>query len=170
MVRRLLMPRIDPNVDEGTIASWLVLPGHAVEAGQPVVEIITDKATFELEVEAAGILRRHCASLRSVVPVGYVLALLSDDPDEPVPDVTEENRAVLAAYREALLGTQAAGPDSAGGDGQPVASGPGPRATPAARRLAAREGIDLNALAEGCTGVIRRRDVQDAMRRREGGA
>ena len=170
MVRRLLMPRIDPNVDEGTIAGWLVQPGQAVHAGQPVVEIITDKAAFELEVEAAGILRRHCASPRSVVPVGYVLALLSDDADEPVPEVTEENRAVLAAYREALLGAPGPGPGPVQDDGAGHDPRQGLRATPAARRLAAREGIGLEALAERRRGVIRRRDVQDEIRRRNGGA
>ena len=168
MVRRLLMPRIDPNVDEGTIGGWLVVPGESVDAGQAVVEIITDKATFELEAEAAGILRRHCATPRSVVPVGYVLALLSDGPAEPLPDVTEENRAVLVAYREALLGASAPEPTPAHGRSVGDNPGEGVRATPAARRLAAREGIGLEALAERCLGAIRRRDVERELRRRRG--
>jgi pyruvate/2-oxoglutarate dehydrogenase complex dihydrolipoamide acyltransferase (E2) component len=170
MVRKLLMPRVDPNVDEGTVASWLVEPGSAVEAGQPVVEIITDKATFELEVEAGGILRRHCASPRSVVPVGYVLALLSDDAGEPLPDVTEENGAILAAYREALLGAGDPGTDASFEDVEGAGPRKGPRATPSARRLAAREGIDLAVLGRRRQGVIRLQDVEEAMRRRQGGA
>jgi len=162
------MPRIDPNVDEGTIAQWLVAPGQPVEAGQPVVEIITDKATFELETDVAATCRRLCAPARSVVPVGYVLALLSDPPDEPLPDVEEENRAVLEAYRDALLG---------GGDAAPgrppitpdEGAGPGAaRATPAARRLARRVGIDLEALCARCGRVVRVHDVQEELHRRGG--
>ena len=170
MIRKLRMPRIDPNVDEGTISAWLAQPGQTVRAGQPTVEIITDKATFELPVEAAGILRRQCASPRSVVPVGYVLALLSDEADEPLPDVTDENEAVLSAYREALLGAaEPAGtpvrPDQGREDRRE-----GIRATPAARRLAAREGMALDGIAKRGGGVIRRDDVEAELRRRKGGA
>jgi len=171
MVYEVRMPRIDPNVDEGTVGAWLAEPGQAVGVGEPLMEIITDKATFELEAEVAGVLRRHCATAGSVVPVGYVLALLSDDAAEPVPEVAEENRAILAAYRESLLNVPAPEPAAAGAA---AASGavapPGPRATPAARRLAAREGIPLDGLAGRAGGVIRRRDVEDEIRRRRGDA
>ena len=169
MIHRLVMPRIDPNVDEGTIAEWLVQPGQQVGAGQPVVEIITDKATFELETEDGGILRCHCVTPRSVVPVGYVLALVSDDADEPVPDVAEENRAVLDAYREALLGAaEPTAEPSADDRREHEGARGGLQATPSARRLAAREGVDLEALAKRNGGVIRRRDVEDEIRRRKG--
>ena len=170
MVHKVRMPRIDPNVDEGTVGAWLVEPGQAVGAGEPLVEIITDKATFELEAEVAGILRRHCAAARSVVPVGYVLALLSDDAAEPVPEVAEENRAILAAYRESLLNAPTHEPAASGDAAPSGGASQGPRATPAARRLAARRGISLDALAGRARGVIRRQDVEDEIHRRRGDA
>ena len=166
MVFRVRMPRIDPNVEEGTIGRWLTDRGSEVRAGEPLVEIITDKATFELEAERAGVVRAHVAAEKSVVPVGYVIALISDGPDEPLPDVADENAAVLKAYRESLL-AGGTGPSVEPPQGPaPQADSGAPRATPAARRLAAREGIPLASIDGGRRAVLRREDVEQELRRR----
>ena len=167
MVHKVRMPRIDPNVEEGTIGMWLTQTGDLVSIGQPLVEIITDKATFELEAEAAGHLRVQVTSQKSVVPVGCVIALVSDGAEEALPDVTEENDAIMQAYRDALLsGTAPSSPAP-----QPAGrtdAGSGVKATPAARRLAATAGLSLAELAVGGS-VVRREDVEAELgRRREG--
>jgi len=50
------MPRLSDSMEEGTIVRWLKRDGEAVSAGEPIVEIETDKATVEYEAEADGIL------------------------------------------------------------------------------------------------------------------
>jgi len=147
MLYKLCMPRIDANVEEGQIGQWLKAKGDRVEAGEPVVEIITDKATFQYESEHEGVLRRIYAPEKSSVPVGYVLATIGD-PSEPEPeDIVSENAALLDAWQKA---------HAAGVEAGPARPAPGHRrkrvrATPAARRAAKEAGIDLSDLPEAAS-------------------
>ena len=124
---------------DGMIGRWLKREGERVEAGEPLVEIITDKAKFDYESPASGVLRKIVAAEKSTVPVGYVIAVFADLQD-PLPDVTSENGAALARYREAL---------SVANRKKETASAALPppaeriRATPSARRLAREAGISL---------------------------
>jgi pyruvate/2-oxoglutarate dehydrogenase complex dihydrolipoamide acyltransferase (E2) component len=170
MITKIRMPRVDANVEEGTIGRWLRSVGDRIAEGTPLVEIITDKATFELEAECGGYLRLQAAPPRSVVPVGYVMALVSSDPDEPVPDVSAENEAAMEAYRAALIG--GAAPSVSLPAVEPPAAEPrgGVRATPAARRLASEHGLSLADLAARAGGVVQLAHVEDEIRRlAEGG-
>jgi len=171
------MPRIDANVEEGTIGRWLVGCAERVRAGQPLVEIITDKASFELEAEREGVLRLQVAGEKSVVPVGYVIAVIGTSMDEPLPDVAAENRGILDAYTDSLLrGPGALRAEPQGGAAraapEPAAAAPaGPQgvaATPAARRLAAQAGASLETIAARVGGIVRRRDVEEELQRRQG--
>jgi len=170
MVSKIRMPRIDANVDEGAIGHWLKDVGDRLAAGEPLVEIVTDKATFQLESERTGFLRSRLVVEKSVVPVGYIIALLSDEENETLPDVTSENETVMQQHREALL-------FGAGGPGEPVEAagrgsqlgkrGPGharPRATPAARKLAERTGVPLDQVRTSADGIVREDDVLDYIR------
>jgi pyruvate/2-oxoglutarate dehydrogenase complex dihydrolipoamide acyltransferase (E2) component len=60
-------------MDEGTVERWAVDDGSHVEAGQPVVEVMTDKVTLELEAPASGIVAIKVPA-GETVPVGTVLA------------------------------------------------------------------------------------------------
>jgi pyruvate/2-oxoglutarate dehydrogenase complex dihydrolipoamide acyltransferase (E2) component len=104
------------------------------------------------------------------VPVGYVMALVSSDPDEPLPDVSAENDAAMQAYRAALI----AGPPAPDRTRPPEADGArqehAVRATPAARRLAAEHGLALDELAARVGGVVQLAHVEEEVQRRaEGG-
>jgi thioesterase domain-containing protein len=98
------MPRLDANADAAVIGRWLAAPGDAIPAGQPIAEIATDKATYELEAENEGILRWQAPADGTALPVGYVIALLAGDADEPLPEVTGENEALMEAFRNSPLG------------------------------------------------------------------
>jgi pyruvate dehydrogenase E2 component (dihydrolipoamide acetyltransferase) len=50
------MPRLSDSMEEGTIVRWLKSDGDAISAGEPIVEIETDKATIEYDAEADGVL------------------------------------------------------------------------------------------------------------------
>ncbi len=177
MVFKIRMPRIEANTEEGSIGRWLKAEGEWVEAGEPLVEIITDKATFELESERGGFLRRRVAPQNSVVPTGYVIALLSDEKGGGLPDVTEENEELMRRYRESLLfGAGELTAPEGQGPAEPVRRGSQAarvRATPAARKLARSEGVRLGEVKAPQDGVIREKDVLAHLHRgtgaREGG-
>jgi pyruvate dehydrogenase E1 component alpha subunit len=71
----VLVPQLSLSMEEATVRRWLVADGDVVAAGQPVVEVETDKATVEIEAPAAGALR-IVAEVGAVVPVDGVLAQL----------------------------------------------------------------------------------------------
>lgn len=168
MIFRICMPKIDANIDEGTVGHWIKSPGERYEKGDPLLEIITDKATFEFEAEQAGLLRRILAEPRSTVPVGYVLALASETQDEPLPDVSVENAALVTAWRRkgGLAAPARAAPPAPAGADRP--EGPRVRATPAARRLARQHGLDLARIPNPEDRVISEHDVMAFIAAREG--
>ena len=51
------LPQLSISMEEGKVLRWLVGDGQPVVAGQPIVEIETDKATIELEAPADGCLQ-----------------------------------------------------------------------------------------------------------------
>lgn len=161
MVHKIRMPKIDANVEEATVGAWLKETDEWVDAGEKLVEVITDKANFELESDESGYLREKVAAEKSVVPVGYVVALMSKSPDEPLPDVHEENQQIMDRHREQMLfGGPAAEPEvESDGDTEPAGRS-SVRATPAARRLARQQGVSLDELPGSGEGVIREEDVE----------
>ncbi|MBS3967801.1 MAG: 2-oxo acid dehydrogenase subunit E2, partial [Truepera sp.] len=48
MMKEVLLPELAESVVEGEIVKWLVAEGEAVQADQPLVEVMTDKVTVEL--------------------------------------------------------------------------------------------------------------------------
>ena len=137
----LRIPKASENLETATIGHWLKREGDRVEAGEPVVELLTDKADFALEAEESGWLRLIAAQEQSTVPVGYVIGIVAGQ-DEPLPDVSAENAKLLEAARAANEPSAAARPAA-----RAPAAGRKLAATPAARRLAAERGVDLAAVA-----------------------
>ena len=139
---RIRFPKVDANVLEGQVGVWLKAEGEPVEKEEPLVELITDKATFELPAEEGGVLRRIIAAEKSVIPVNYVIALVGGV-DEPVPDVAEENRRIVDKHLEEMAALNAAKAADKGAPSPARKPKKKVRATPAARRAAREAGIDL---------------------------
>jgi pyruvate dehydrogenase E2 component (dihydrolipoamide acetyltransferase) len=150
------------NLEEVTVNRWLKQEGDRVEAGDSLCEIITDKATFEYEVETPGILHAIYAPAKSTVPVGYVIAFIGEQCEEPPEGIEEQNSAQLAEHRRLSeleldlamdllpqVGAPRAGPSRVG-------------ATPAARRLAREHGLTIAEIARALDieGAVREEDVQ----------
>lgn len=150
------------DMKEATVGRWLKAEGEEVAAGEPLVELITDKVTFELESPGAGTLRRIYFPEKSVVPVGCTLAVLGA-PNEALPDYEAQNRERIAAWeaevaRERAEKSAAAGPRLVAGVGRATRTD-GVRATPSARRLAREHGIDLAQIPRPADGPITEKDV-----------
>ena len=67
------LPDIGEGVAEGEIVKWLVQVGDQVKEHQPIVEVMTDKATVEIPSPADGTITETLPSEGDVVPVGDVL-------------------------------------------------------------------------------------------------
>ncbi len=154
------------NLDEVTVSRWLVREGDEVEAGDGLCDIITDKATFEYEVETSGIVKAIYAPPRSTVPVGYVIAFIGHADEDPPPDIEARNQALMAEHRRAAeedLELDLELPARVGRrEGRGAPKQRDVRGTPAAHRLARDRGVTLDAVAAalGRRGVITEDDVR----------
>src|SRR5262245_16005408 len=74
----VLMPQLGETVAEGKITQWYKALGDAVSPGDNLFEIETDKTSMEVPATAAGVLAEIRAGVGDVVPVGSVVAVISD--------------------------------------------------------------------------------------------
>jgi pyruvate/2-oxoglutarate dehydrogenase complex dihydrolipoamide acyltransferase (E2) component len=72
------MPQLGETVAEGKITKWFKAAGDAVKPGDNLFEIETDKTSMEVPATAAGVLAEIRARVGEVVPVGAVVAVISD--------------------------------------------------------------------------------------------
>lgn len=88
----IIMPALGMAQDTGTLLAWHKSEGEAVTQGETLFEVETDKTTMEVEAPASGFLVGISASDGDEVPVGQVIAIISDSADTPVkePDAGAE--------------------------------------------------------------------------------
>jgi pyruvate dehydrogenase E2 component (dihydrolipoamide acetyltransferase) len=137
---RITIPQLDANMVDVTLTRWRKAIGDAVDTGETLAELTTDKAAYELETPAAGTLIAVYATDKSVVPTGFIVGLIGK-PGESDLEAEAANANLMAAYR----GPAVAVPP-------PRDRGARVRATPRARRLAQEKGIDL-AQVQAATGA-----------------
>ena len=142
MIIKVKLPKADANMNEGTIGKWFASEGDTVSMGEALVEVITDKTVFEFETPKSGILRRITAPENSVIPPGYVLALIGKAEDK-LPDVEEYNRSLMDSFlkeKEVSLKKE----NSVKGKDSGIPGKNKVRATPSAKRMAAENNLDLS--------------------------
>ena len=148
MATELKVPTLGMDMEEATIVRWLVEEGAEVKKGDPVLEIDTDKTSFEVEAPADGAIRALRGDEGETLPVGATLAYVTA-PGEEIPEesstaegVEPEAEGKAAATRQ-LEGTQDQPvPASAGSE-----NGRTVRASPAARRVAAEMGVSIESVS-----------------------
>lgn len=77
----VIMPALGMAQDTGLIVAWHKSPGDQVAEGDVLFEVETDKATMEVEAAGAGYLVDVAAEAGSEVPVGNVIARISETPE-----------------------------------------------------------------------------------------
>ncbi len=176
------LPDIGEGVTEGEIVGWLVRPGDLVSEDQPVVELMTDKATVTITAPRAGRVVETRGRVGEMVPVHSVLVVFELDVHAQAPAPPAPAKAPAAERRP--VAPQAAPPHTNGSTGHagpaaaarprpasPVAAAdvapPGqyfndkPLATPATRKLAREMNVDLRQVPPtGDQGRVTRRDVE----------
>lgn len=79
MAFNFYMPDIGEGVVEGEIVAWKVKEGDRVKLDQPIVEVMTDKATVELPSPRAGTIVKINYKDGQICPVGQILVVIDDD-------------------------------------------------------------------------------------------
>ena len=179
MAVEVYMPKMSDHMESGEIIEWLVSEGGQVEEGQPIIEVMTDKVTAEIEAPGSGILRgiRRGAVKGAEVPVGETIAYIAEK-DEEVPELpplqggggtapagdTPVSGSAAAGEKPKYRVTAANPPQGAGQPG--IAGAPGVDAvssidaTPVALRTAEKHGIDISGvMGSGPGGKIQKQDV-----------
>ena len=155
MAYEVQMPKWGLTMKTGKIARWLVSEGGAVETGQPLLEVETDKITNVVESPASGVLLQIVSPQGEVVPVMQVIGVIGAAGEavaaQPSASAAASSAAPAKAEKAPASGVAA------------KASGEPARAMPAARRLAAELGVDLASVqGSGRDGAVTEKDVRAA--------
>jgi 2-oxoglutarate dehydrogenase E2 component (dihydrolipoamide succinyltransferase) len=137
MPANIVVPEVGESIVDARIAKWLRKEGDRVSAGDPLVELETDKIDLEVGAPAAGVLSRIDRKDGDDVKVGEVLGVID----------------------EAAEGSAASAAPAAPVEAKTAKS----RATPAARKAAEQNDVDLSRVqGTGDAGRVMRRDVERA--------
>jgi 2-oxoglutarate dehydrogenase E2 component (dihydrolipoamide succinyltransferase) len=138
MSANIVVPEVGESIVDARIAKWLRKEGDVVSAGDPLVELETDKIDLEVGAPQGGVLSRIDRRDGEDVKVGEVLGVIEEAP------------AGAAAPRPAPRE-------------EPVKKAAGARTTPAARKAAEEHDVDLARVrGTGEAGRVMRRDVEQA--------
>ena len=156
MAYEVQMPKWGLTMKTGKIARWLVSEGGAVETGQPLLEVETDKITNVVESPASGVLLQIVSAQGEVVPVMQVIGLIGASGEavaaKPSAADSVDSPAAAAKTEKAPAAESAA-----------RSSGGSVRAMPAARKLAAELAVDLASVkGSGRDGAVTEKDVRAA--------
>jgi pyruvate dehydrogenase E2 component (dihydrolipoamide acetyltransferase) len=178
------MPRLSDTMEEGTVLEWKKQSGDQVRKGEVLAEIESDKASFEIEAEADGVLQ-IVVEQGTPAPVGDLIARIgaegeeappkpakaaeppaekaekAEKPQEPAaqPETPEEERQAQPVAAQTAAPPEQ--PERSNGSRGAVADGA--KASPLARRLARELGVDLSTIqGSGPNGRIVKDDVEAA--------
>jgi 2-oxoglutarate dehydrogenase E2 component (dihydrolipoamide succinyltransferase) len=163
----IVVPEVGESIVDARVAKWLRKQGDHVAAGDPLVELETDKIDLEVAAPQAGVLGRIDHQDGADVKVGDVLGII-DEGAGAGPEGAGASAEGAGAEAEGTDATaEGAGAAAEGGraDAERAragAGGPGKtRATPAARKAAQQNAVDLTSVkGSGDAGRVMRRDVE----------
>jgi pyruvate dehydrogenase E2 component (dihydrolipoamide acetyltransferase) len=154
MVTKVVMPRLSLTMKEGTVAEWFRNEGETVTKGEPLVEVLSEKATVDVEAPATGVLRKILVEKGMDVPVNETLAIIAA-PDEQLTEIDIESLSVETEEEKGAVEVPEVKAEVALKANERVV------ASPAAKRLAREHGIDLAQVkGTGPGGRIVEEDVQ----------
>jgi 2-oxoglutarate dehydrogenase E2 component (dihydrolipoamide succinyltransferase) len=153
----IVVPEVGESIVDARVAKWLKKPGDAVAAGDPLVELETDKIDLEVSAPQAGVLTRIDHEDGADVKVGEVLGVIEEQGAAPAPGASGNGSAAKQAAPAAAPQPAAEQPAKRAADAEKT------RATPAARKAAERNDVDLSQVrGSGDAGRVMRKDVENA--------
>jgi pyruvate dehydrogenase E2 component (dihydrolipoamide acetyltransferase) len=183
MANQVTLPRLGQGMESGTIVKWLKSEGEAVEKGEPLYELDTEKVTQEVEADFSGTLLKIMAGEGEEIEVGNAVAVIGEEGEEVAADeepeaeaedpskATEEEEAeegepAPEREEERERGREASEAEEARAEpavAEQRRDGGRVKASPLARRIARERGIDISGLrGTGPEGRIVAEDVERA--------
>jgi len=169
------MPSLGADMEEGTVAEWLVKPGDEVHRGDIVAMVETEKSTMEVEIFESGVIEELVVHEGESVPVGAVLAHVRTAPHTPpmaprsAPTPPPVPAISATAVEQPLSVTRH---DAAQGAAPfaPVPPDLGAVYSPILRHVAEQLDVDLATVkGTGIGGLLTRADVEHAAEMRQVG-
>src|SRR5512135_2320991 len=93
MAETITMPKLGFDMQEGTLIRWVRNEGEAINKGDVLAEIETDKATVEVESSASGVVRKLLVDQGAVVPIGAAIAIVGGKDEQISDQVAEASKA-----------------------------------------------------------------------------
>lgn len=156
------VPSLGESIVEATIGQWLKREGDAVESGEAIAELETDKVNVEVIAEESGVLAQILKQVGDTVAIGDVIAVIAEG---QAPSAPASASAPAAQAQEVKPSAPSAPQAQAQAPSAPSApqvsaqqqvSVPGEllvRPTPSLRRAAVAQGIDLRQVQAGALGL-----------------
>jgi len=158
----VLMPKQGQSVESCLIIKWIKKEGDKVKAEEPICEVETDKAVFEVEAPEAGTILKVFYEEGDDVPVLNTIAIIGQPGEKidhliPKKTVSVSKEEYIEKQKAITLDESLKKTKPSFGDGViPI--------SPLARRLAEKEGVDFSRLVgSGPGGRIIKKDVEKAL-------
>ena len=161
MITEIILPKLGQTMDEGSIVEWMKQEGDAVQRGDVLFTVESDKATLEVEATKRGYLRRILVPAGEAVPVLSPVGLITSSLDEEIGTCgMEVSGDAVETDQGSDLAAESSGMLAEAAD---LTSGPGERrifVSPRARGAARDSSIPLSLVTgTGPNGRIVERDV-----------
>jgi 2-oxoglutarate dehydrogenase E2 component (dihydrolipoamide succinyltransferase) len=178
------VPELGESVTEATVGRWLKSEGEEVTAGEPVVELETDKVNFEVEAEQDGVLENIAKGEGEDVGVGEVIGTIGEgDGSAPQPEAAEEaeqaeDEAAQAEAEEEQGSEMKVAPEAQETESEQAEidesdghrEDGGVRASPTVKKLAQEYDINLAQISgSGAGGRVTKDDVERQIREQSRG-
>ena len=154
MAIEIKVPSVGESITEVTLVKWIRKGGDWVERDEVIAELESEKATFEINAEQAGILNTIAAE-GDTLKIGDIACSIDTEAARPA-GKEEEVQAVKTAPAEAATTPSTAAPKAIVADDV--------KATPVAAAIIADKKIDVKSVTpSGSNGRIVKQDVLEAI-------
>ncbi len=190
MITKVVLAKLSPTMEEGTVVKWTKQEGDKVKTGDVLAEIETDKANMEMEALGEGVLRKILVPAGGKAPVGALIGVIADPkenidamlkeapgdgstpstsqpasakPTGPTSPAPADVPATGASVEQQNKPGPGPAPTPPPAPAPPAPSGPAGRvkASPLARSIAAQSNVPLESLSgSGPGGRIIKRDIE----------
>jgi len=100
-VSKVVLAKLSPTMEEGTIVKWTKKEGDAVKQGDVLAEIETDKANMEMEALGSGVLRKILVQAGGKAPIGALIGVIAEPNEDIEPLIAKESAKAGAAAKPA---------------------------------------------------------------------
>jgi pyruvate dehydrogenase E2 component (dihydrolipoamide acetyltransferase) len=100
-VSKVVLAKLSPTMEEGTIVKWTKKEGDAVKQGDVLAEIETDKANMEMEALGSGVLRKILVPAGGKAPIGALIGVIAEPGEDIEPLIAKESAKAGGAPKPA---------------------------------------------------------------------